>query len=86
MNGFFVVDISTWTNVTELNFGTNQLAILPEDIGVLTNLEVLILSNNALSVSCRSKHCLNVFMSSFSEIFHVVCCRFCPRPLVTYEI
>lgn len=34
-----------------LNFGTNQLTILPDDIGVLVNLEVLILSNNALGVS-----------------------------------
>ena len=45
------IDIGSWTNVTELNFGTNQLAVLPDDIGLLENLEVLILSNNALGVT-----------------------------------
>jgi Leucine-rich repeat (LRR) protein len=43
-------DIGTWTNVVELNFGTNKLASLPVDIGLLVSLEVLILSNNELPV------------------------------------
>ena len=34
------------TNLTQLNFRYNQLAIIPESIGELKNLEVLILANN----------------------------------------
>lgn len=37
--------------MVELNLGTNQLTSLPDDISKLQNLEVLILSNNALKVS-----------------------------------
>ena len=36
--------------MVELNLGTNQLTSLPDDISKLQNLEVLILSNNALKV------------------------------------
>jgi Leucine-rich repeat (LRR) protein len=43
-------DIGTWTNMVELNLGTNQLTSLPDDISKLQNLEVLILSNNSLKV------------------------------------
>jgi leucine-rich repeat protein SHOC2 len=44
-------DIGTWTNMVELNLGTNQLTKVPDDIQCLQALEVLILSNNALKVS-----------------------------------
>ena len=59
------VDIGSWTNVTELNFGTNQLAVLPDDIGLLENLEVLILSNNALGVTRPQK--LKKFLPDWSR-------------------
>jgi Leucine-rich repeat (LRR) protein len=45
------LDIGTWSNMVELNLGTNQLISLPDDIHKLLNLEVLILSNNALKVA-----------------------------------
>ena len=45
------LDIGTWTNMVELNLGTNQLTKIPDDIEKLQNLEVLILSNNLLRVS-----------------------------------
>ena len=38
--------------MVELNLGTNQLSKIPDDIQNLQNLEVLILSNNLLKVSC----------------------------------
>lgn len=43
-------DIGSWSNMTELNLGTNQLTRVPEDIQNLEKLEVLILSNNLLKV------------------------------------
>ena len=43
-------DIGTWTNMVELNLGTNQLSKIPDDIENLSKLEVLILSNNLLKV------------------------------------
>ena len=46
-----VTDIGTWTNMVELNLGTNQLSKIPDDIENLQKLEVLILSNNLLRVS-----------------------------------
>lgn len=45
------VDIGTWTNMVELNLGTNQLTKIPDDIQCLQSLEVLIMSNNNLRVS-----------------------------------
>ena len=50
-------DFGTWTMLTELDLGTNQLSSLPEDIQELTRLETLVLSNNAIKVhtyTCRS--------------------------------
>ena len=44
-------DVGTWVNMVELNLGTNQLSRMPDDIDLLENLEVLILSNNLLRVS-----------------------------------
>ena len=41
-------DIGTWVNMVELNLGTNQLSKIPEDVALLSSLEVLILSNNNL--------------------------------------
>lgn len=43
-------DIGSWSNMVELNLGTNQLTKIPDDISCLQNLEVLILSNNLLKV------------------------------------
>ena len=34
------IDIGTWMPVVELNFGTNQIQKLPDDIACLANLEV----------------------------------------------
>lgn len=34
------VDIGTWRSIVELNFGTNQIQKLPDDIALLENLEV----------------------------------------------
>ena len=75
----FSKDIGTWTNVVELNFGTNKLAALPVDIGLLVNLEVLILSNNELPVKrhfigwdffCRQKTCGKINASNhFPRVF-----------------
>lgn len=48
---FLITDIGTWTNMVELNLGTNQLTRIPDDIQNLEKLEVLILSNNLLRVS-----------------------------------
>lgn len=36
------IDIGTWTSLVELNFGTNQIQKLPDDITNLPNLEVRI--------------------------------------------
>lgn len=47
---FVLTDIGSWSNMTELNLGTNQLTRVPEDIQNLEKLEVLILSNNLLKV------------------------------------
>lgn len=47
----YLLDIGTWTNMVELNLGTNQLSKIPDDIQCLHSLEVLILSNNLLKVS-----------------------------------
>ena len=44
-------DFGSWVTLTELNLGTNQLTILPDDIQELTRLEVLSLANNAIRVS-----------------------------------
>ena len=35
-----VADIGTWRSIVELNFGTNQIQKLPDDIALLENLEV----------------------------------------------
>ena len=48
---FYATDIDTWVNMVELNLGTNQLAIIPDNIDRLQKLEVLTLSNNLLRVS-----------------------------------
>ena len=37
--------------LTELDLGTNQLTVLPEEVQELTRLETLVLSNNAIKVS-----------------------------------
>jgi hypothetical protein len=37
---FFLPDIGTWRSVVEVNFGTNQIQKLPDDIAELANLEV----------------------------------------------
>ena len=55
-----VADIGQWTNMVELNLGTNQLTRIPDDIQNLEKLEVLVLSNNLLKVSC----CLMVYPGS----------------------
>ncbi len=34
------LDIGTWTNMVELNLGTNQLAKVPDDVALLQSLEV----------------------------------------------
>ena len=47
----YAIDIDTWVNMVELNLGTNQLAIIPDNIDRLQKLEVLTLSNNLLRVS-----------------------------------
>jgi leucine-rich repeat protein SHOC2 len=47
-----VTDLGTWTSMVELNVSTNQLRSLPDDIDKLVNLEVLVVSNNLLRVSC----------------------------------
>ena len=44
-------DFGSWVTLTELNLGTNQLTVLPDDIQELTRLEVLSLANNAIRVS-----------------------------------
>ena len=49
-------DIGTWTNMVELNLGTNQLSKIPDDIENLSKLEVLILSNNLLKVRDPQTH------------------------------
>ena len=46
------LDMGLWVNMVELSLGTNQLTKIPDDIKSLQKLEVLILSNNALRVSC----------------------------------
>lgn len=67
----YVTDIGTWTNVVELNFGTNKLAALPVDIGLLVNLEVLILSNNELPVS-RKLPGTRIFCSATTAIQNLI--------------
>jgi len=47
----FVLDFGSWSSLTELDLGTNQLTSIPEDIQELTRLEELVLSNNAIRVS-----------------------------------
>ena len=42
------IDIGTWLHIVELNLGTNQLTKIPDDVAMLSSLEVLILSNNHL--------------------------------------
>ena len=42
------IDIGTWLHMVELNLGTNQLTKIPDDVAMLSSLEVLILSNNHL--------------------------------------
>ncbi len=37
---FCFPDIGTWQTVVELNFGTNKIGKLPDDIACLANLEV----------------------------------------------
>lgn len=51
---FLLLDIGKWTNMVELNLGTNHLSKIPDDIQNLTNLEVLILSNNLLKVRANN--------------------------------
>ena len=34
-----ISDIGTWRSIVELNFGTNQIQKLPDDIALLENLE-----------------------------------------------
>ncbi len=48
---YVVVDFGSWTSLTELDLGTNQLTAIPEDIQELTRLEELVLSNNTIRVS-----------------------------------
>lgn len=38
-----ISDIGTWRSIVELNFGTNQIQKLPDDIALLENLEARIL-------------------------------------------
>ena len=40
MRVFTDSDIGTWRSIVELNFGTNQIQKLPDDIALLENLEV----------------------------------------------
>lgn len=54
---YFLTDMGSWENMVELNLGTNQLTKIPDDIHNLHKLEVLILSNNSLRVSCFSLSC-----------------------------
>lgn len=42
------LDLGNWTNMVELNLGTNSISKLPDDIQCLQQLEILILSNNLL--------------------------------------
>lgn len=42
------LDMGNWTNMVELNLGTNSISKLPDDIQCLQQLEILILSNNLL--------------------------------------
>ena len=37
---YIIADIGTWRSIVELNFGTNQIQKLPDDIALLENLEV----------------------------------------------
>ena len=37
-----ISDIGTWRSIVELNFGTNQIQKLPDDIALLENLEARI--------------------------------------------
>lgn len=52
-----VSDIGTWHSVVELNFGTNQIQKLPDDIACLSNLEV---SETKFMVLCQQNN-LNLF-------------------------
>ena len=51
---FFVIDFGSWITLTELNLGSNQLTAIPEEIQELTRLEILVLANNTIRVSCIS--------------------------------
>ena len=41
-----ISDIGTWRSIVELNFGTNQIQKLPDDIALLENLEVRIIPSH----------------------------------------
>ena len=54
---FCTADFGSWTSLTELNLGSNQLTALPEDIQELTRLETLVLSNNMIRVRENISQC-----------------------------
>ena len=64
-------DIGQWTNMVELNLGTNQLTRIPDDIQNLEKLEVLILSNNLLKVSVYINHEFNSWKTRISCYYNI---------------
>lgn len=66
-SNIYFSDIGTWSNMVELNLGTNQLTKVPDDISCLMSLEVLRLSNNLLKVMDQNILYTRVNLPGFSE-------------------